>query len=82
MPKLMMTVRLDPKEASVAAVTRKLKLRKGEVDEGFGVVSIDPDKKLFAILVDEDVASKLQGHAAVRGPFANPKIEPFGPPTK
>lgn len=80
--KVMMTLQLDPKKATVDAVARQLKLRKDELDASFGVTPIDPEKNLFAILVDEDVAAKLQGHAAVRGPYANPKIAPFGPPTK
>jgi hypothetical protein len=80
MSKLMMTLHLDPKEASLAAVKRKLGLQAGEIDEEFGVVPIDPDANLFTVLVEEGVVTKVQGQEGVRGPFANPKIEPFGPP--
>jgi len=80
MPKQMMTLQLDPKDATVDAVMRKLGLRRGELDEEFGVVAIDPDANLFTILVEEGAVDKLRGQQGVRGPYANPKIEPFGPP--
>ncbi|HKA15735.1 MAG TPA: hypothetical protein VKH41_12005 [Myxococcota bacterium] len=82
MAKLMMTLQLDPGEASIEAVRRKLELGRLDLDEEFGVVPIDPEKDLFAILVDERVASELMGREGVRGPFSNPKIEPFGPPSR
>ncbi len=80
MSKLMMTLKLDPKEASLGAVMRKLGLRPGEIDEEFGVVPIDPDAHLFTVLVEQGAVDKMQGQEGVRGPFSNPKIEPFGPP--
>jgi hypothetical protein len=81
MAKYMMTVRLDPKEATLARVRRKLKLKKDEIDPVFGVVSLDLDANLYAILVDEAAAARLTGSAGVSSPYANPPIEPFGPPS-
>jgi hypothetical protein len=81
MKKYMMTLRLDPSEANLAAVSRKLKLNEDEIDPNFGVVSINPAENLYAILVEEAASAKLQGSEGIKGPFSNPKIEPFGPPT-
>jgi hypothetical protein len=78
--KLMLTLRLDPREATLARVRRKLKLGKDELDRAFGLVSLRPEEGTYAILVDEAVASRLSGVPGVGGPFANPVIEPFGPP--
>lgn len=80
MSKVMMTIKRSPGTASLKSVTQDLGLGESDIDANFGVVAVDPDADLYAILVDEGVAGKL-GHAkTVEGPFANPKIEPFGPP--
>ncbi len=68
MSKYMMTVHLDPKEATLARVKRKLNLGKNQIDPSFGIVPIDPEQNLYAILVDDDVAQKLQGTENVKGP--------------
>jgi hypothetical protein len=33
------------------------------------------------VLVDEQAAEKINKQPDVGGPFSNPKIEPFGPPS-
>jgi len=77
----MLTVKLDPRHATVDDAGRRLEIDPSQIDRDFGVVSIDPDESLFAVLVDEDVAEGARGKAGVSGPFSNPRIEPFGPPT-
>lgn len=58
----------------------------GEVDPDYGVVLIDPAKSLYVVLVEEAarqrVEARLPADAAEKGIgfFANPRIEPFGPP--
>ena len=76
----MVTLRLDPAEATLAQVRKKFDLAKGDLDENFGVASIDPSQKLFAILVNEKMASRLEGLPSVGGAFSNPHIDTFGPP--
>jgi hypothetical protein len=78
MAKYMMTLQLDPSEANLTAVSRRLNLKEDEIDPNFGVVNIDPVKNLYTILVDEAVATKLQGSEGIEGPYSNPKIETCG----
>ena len=80
MVKVMVTLKLDPEQASPAAVRRLLGLEQGAVDESFGVVNISPAEHLYTILVDEATAARVRGAEPVRGVYANPRIEPFGPP--
>jgi hypothetical protein len=76
----MMTVELDPDSATLDKVAERLGLAPEEIDADFGVVPIDPDKHLYTVLVDEQASSRVAGQPGVEGPFANPRIEPFGPP--
>ena len=80
MPKVMVTLKLDPEQASLAEVRRLLDLGEGEIDTGFGVVNISPGEHLYTVLVDEAAAARVQGAEQVEGVYGNPRIEPFGPP--
>lgn len=76
----MITVTRDPSGASLSAVKEDLGLSDEEVDADFGLVEIDPDAHRYAILVEDGAAGRVSGTPGVEGPFANPPIEPFGPP--
>jgi len=80
MPRMMVTLRLDPEQASLPEVRRLLGLAEDEVDPAFGVVNISPAEHLYTILVDEAAAARIAGAPAVEGVFGNPRIEPYGPP--
>jgi hypothetical protein len=82
MSKVMLTLQLDPADANVAAVSRKLNLSPDAIDSEFGVVNISPKDNLYTILVDEAVGARLKATEGVSGPYSNPRIEPFGPPTR
>ncbi len=76
----MLTLELDPQEATVGQVAERLGLATEEIDADFGVVPIDPDKHLYTVLVEERASERVAGQPGVDGPFSNPRIEPFGPP--
>lgn len=76
----MLTVALDPGEATLAGAARRLGLDEQELDPGFGVVEIDPATHRYTVLVDESAAERASRVPGVEGPYSNPRIEPFGPP--
>ncbi|MER5623609.1 hypothetical protein [Streptosporangium sp. NPDC002544] len=75
---LLITVRLPP-DATLAQAMRHLGLPKEEVDTGYGLVLIDPDQGLYGLRVTEAAARRVDP-AAGEGPYADPRIEPYGPP--
>jgi hypothetical protein len=77
--KLMMTVTLEPDRATVDEARHRLGLEEDEVDADY-IENIDPERHEYVILVDEQAAERIGGQPGVKGPFANPRIEPFGPP--
>ncbi len=81
MSKVMVTLKLDPEQASLAHVRESLGIGSEEIDDDFGVIAVQPEENLYAVLVEQDTADRVQGTEGVEGPFSNPKIEPFGPPS-
>lgn len=82
MSKLLLTLTRAPSEASLDAVKRDLGLGDEEIDAEFGLVNIDPKGHRYAVLVEERAAKRVGNQPGVEGPFANPRIEPFGPPSR
>lgn len=80
MSKVMVTLKLDPEQASLAKVRESLGIGAEEIDDDFGVIAVEPENDLYVVLVEQDAANRVQGVQGVEGPFSNPKIEPFGPP--
>jgi hypothetical protein len=76
MPTRMVTLRLEPDEATLPRVLAKYGLALHEVDPEFGVVEIDPVQQLHVILVDENVAAKLAGSAGIQAPSPTQGSEP------
>ena len=82
MTKVMVTIQSLDEAPTLEAVIERYRLGPDDVDEGFGVVEIDPDDHLFVILVEPEAANRIQPTEGweVAGPYSNPRIEPFGPP--
>lgn len=78
-----MTVVGRGRPPSIATAAKQLGVSTEDVDAGYGVVPVDPENDLYAVMVRADrlpPADAQQGD--YRGPFANPKIEPLGPGKK
>ena len=82
MKTLIVTLRLDPRKATLKQIQAKYGLSSNEVDANYGVVSVNPDEHLYTILVTEGAANRLKGLPDVAGVYSNPRIETFGPPRK
>lgn len=82
MAKLLLTLTRRPAQASLDAVKRDLGLSDEDIDGEFGVVNVDPNGHRYAILVEERAAERVGKEPGVEGPFANPRIAPFGPPDR
>jgi hypothetical protein len=78
MPGLMMTLTVPGEAPTIAEAARHLGVAESALDHHFGVVAVDPRHGIYTVLVDEKVAGALG--AGPSGPFANPRIEPYGPP--
>jgi hypothetical protein len=76
MANVMITLQLEPEQASLEEVRRLLGLAEDEVDQHFGVVNINPSEHLYTILVDQEAAERVKDAGPVRGVFSNPRIEP------
>jgi hypothetical protein len=80
--KVMLTIHASENAPTVAEIIHRYALKPGDIDEEFGVVVIDPEAQDYTILVEPEVAQKIQPNEnwGISGPFSNPKIEPLWPP--
>jgi hypothetical protein len=73
---------------SVDEVRRLFDLEADEIDTPFGVIATDPAEGIYTVLVAAKASKRIEAVLANRvrdpaeGIFANPRIEPFGPPEK
>lgn len=82
---VLMTIACPEGAPGLERAAELLGVAAAEMDRGFGVVVLDPQKGLYAVQVHEAAikerpASDAGGQA--KGPFSNPRIEPFGPTRK
>lgn len=68
-----------PPTRSVAA--EQLGIAAADINPDYGVVLIDPDKNMYAVMVRADrLPSGGEPQNPYSGPFSDPRIEPFGGP--
>jgi hypothetical protein len=80
MPKVMVTLKLDPDHASVEDARQRLGIDDAAIDHDFGVIAVRPEENLYTVLVDAKATEEMHAGDGVAGPFSNPRIEPYGPP--
>ena len=68
MRKVILQVELEPEEASISGVRRKLKLKARQIDADFGVRQLRKTGKQYAVRVDADVAQKARGEDVTSPP--------------
>lgn len=61
MRKVILQVELEPREASVSGVRRKLGLKPAQIDESFGVKQLRPGRNEYSVRVTADVAQAVRG---------------------
>jgi hypothetical protein len=77
MSKMLYSVNWEGEKPSLEQVAKKYGFKTNDIDQEFGVVEIDPQDNLYSILVEEN-AVVLKDAKNIKGPFSNPRIEPFG----
>lgn len=79
-PMALMTIEVQNGDPSLEAAAEQLGVTVADIDASFGIVSLDVERKLFAVRVRADKLKHDESRAGVGGPYSNPDIEPFGPP--
>jgi hypothetical protein len=82
MAKLMITLRFKGAVPTIDELQARYGLTDDEIDKSFGIVEVDPEDRLYTILVEETAVPKVKPDQEidVKGPYSNPRISPFGPP--
>jgi hypothetical protein len=65
------------KTPTLKSLATKFKLNVSDFDPNFNVVLIDPHTNTYCVMIDELKLKNLHDNSEFRGPFSNPKIEPF-----
>lgn len=86
MQTIMLQFRHQGSVPTVDEVRQMFNLESDEIDRQFGVIVTDPSKEIYTVLVGTKARERIQAVLSSRpenpseGLFANPRIEPFGPP--
>lgn len=86
MSKVLFQFRHPGPAPSVDSVCEEYGFERDELDLDFGVIQVDSAESLYTVLVDEKAKDRLEptlrsdaSNQSI-GFYANPRIEPFGPP--
>lgn len=77
---LLMTIKWDKKEKiTTGALAEKLQVDVEELDEEFGVVSVDEAENIYSYRITEAAHNKSAGENKkdYEGPYSDVRIEPF-----
>ncbi len=78
--KVLMTVAIPGPKPGIVQAAKAMGVRREALDQGFGVVPVDPERHLYAVQVCASaVPQAASDDESYRGPFSNPRIAPFGP---
>jgi len=79
----LMTVESPDAKPGIERAAELLGVKADAIDREFGVVTLDPGRGLYAVQVLSSALAGQDSPAAAesryQGPFANPRIEAFGP---
>jgi hypothetical protein len=78
-PMALMTVSIPGANPGIEGAAAALGVAADVIDRAYGIVPIDPKRNLYAVQVRADALPKGGKGEPYSGPFANPRIEPFGP---
>jgi hypothetical protein len=73
----LMTVVGRGRQPSLAAAAKQLGVTTADVDADYGVVPVDPEKGVYAVMVRADRLHPDDAGQPYRGPYANPVIVPL-----
>jgi hypothetical protein len=79
MGRVLLTLELGPREASLPRVKRSLELTDSEIDGDYGLVEVSPKRHLYTVLVSPDAALRVRRHEHVRRVSSNPTIAALEP---
>jgi hypothetical protein len=75
---VLMTVRGTDGPPSLSEAAAQLHIPVQDIDAAYGVVPLGQD--LYAVQIDpQHLPAQRESTEPYRGPFSNPRIEPFGP---
>jgi hypothetical protein len=70
----------DGRKPTPAEAAAQLGVTENDLDKEYGVVPVDPANNLYSVQVRADrLPPGTEAATPYRGPFSNPRIEPFGP---
>jgi hypothetical protein len=87
MVKMLFSIIWKDGEPSVEQICKEYGFQPQEIDPNFGIIEIDPRDGLYSIRVDQEAALRVRKQLGedipdIEGPFADVRIEPFGPPSE
>jgi hypothetical protein len=68
MRKVILQLELDPRDASIKGILRKLRIEEQQIDLDFGVRVVRQERNVYAIRIDADVAAGVRAEHGAAHP--------------